>query len=144
MPFASILFADDSPSTAPAPIPRSIPQEPAFFVDLNLDQVVADLTTGRAQYHLEEFYRTPLRSVAAIGYRQQVFQDLERGDLRDRMAVFADGMTRMRQCLQQASALRHPLSAGTLDPGRRRRLLHHRDSRWSRTWAVQTSEPPDG
>ena len=107
MPFASILFADDSPITAPAPIPRSIPQEPAFFVDLNLDQVVADLTTGRAQYHLEEFYRTPLRSIAAIGYRQQVFQDLERGDLRDQMAVFADGMTRMRQCLQQASALRH-------------------------------------
>ena len=108
MPFASLLFADDSPGMDAAAIPRSIPQEPAFFVDLNLDQVVADLTTGRAQYHLEEFYRAPLHTVPAIGDRQQIFQDLERGDLRARMAAFADRMTRIRQGLQQAAELRHP------------------------------------
>ena len=39
------------------------------------------------------------------------------------MAVFADGMTRIRQGLQQVVRTAPPLSAGTLDPGRRRRLL---------------------
>ena len=57
------------------------------------------------------------------------------------MAVFADGMTRMRQCLQQASALRHRYQ--------RERWIFDAATPiappwlpWSRTWAMQTSEPP--
>src|SRR6478609_8743236 len=112
MPSTSILFAQ-TPDTAPTGQP-----EPAFFVDLNLDQIVAGVTAGRADYDLEEFYRAPLDSTQAIRYRQQVFQDLERNDLRDRMGDFADTMTRVRQRLAQAADLHYPTNgnAGTWTP----------------------------
>src|SRR6478609_2200731 len=102
MPSTSILFAQ-TPDTAPTGQP-----EPAFFVDLNLDQIVAGVTAGRADFDLKEFYRAPLDSTQAIQYRQQVFQDLERADLRDRMGDFADTMTRVRHRLAQAADLHYP------------------------------------
>src|SRR6185312_1301708 len=98
MTLASILFPDEPPEMNAAG-----PAEPDFFVDLNLDQVVADFTDGRAEYRLEAFYRAPLPDVRTIRYRQRVFQDVERDDLRDRLGLFADEMVRMRRCLAQAA-----------------------------------------
>ena len=103
MTLASILFPDEPPEMNAAG-----PAEPDFFVDLNLDQVVADLTDGRAEYRLEAFYRAPLPDVRTIRYRQRVFQDIERDDLRHRLGLFADEMVRMRRCVAQAAELRHP------------------------------------
>ncbi|MEP6559606.1 MAG: DNA mismatch repair protein MutS [Nakamurella sp.] len=97
----SILFAQTSDT------PGAMQPEPSFFVDLNLDQVVTGLTAGRTEYQLTEYYRAPLPDARAIRYRQQVFQDLERADLRDRMKDFTDEMTHTRQRLKLATELRH-------------------------------------
>jgi DNA mismatch repair protein MutS len=50
---------------------------PAFFADLNLDQIVDAVTSGRTDHDLKPFFHFPLADVDAIQYRHEVFQDLE-------------------------------------------------------------------
>jgi DNA mismatch repair protein MutS len=50
---------------------------PAFFPDLNLDQIVAAVTSGCKDHDLKPFYYFSLNSVDTIRYRHEVFQDLE-------------------------------------------------------------------
>jgi hypothetical protein len=80
----SILFAGDG---APADIEDR--REPVFFTNLNLDQVVASVTAGKDAYTLKPFFRSPLREVDAVTYRQEVFQDLERRAVYDLVTAFA-------------------------------------------------------
>jgi hypothetical protein len=68
----SILFAD-----AATPI---TPDEPAFFHDLNLDQLVDRIISGRDDYDLAPLFHTRLTDVAAIGYRHDVVRDLTHAD----------------------------------------------------------------
>ncbi len=82
-------------------------QEPDYFADLNLDQVVAALTTGREDYDLAPFFHTRLSSVAAVSYRHEVFRDLEDDALSTGLAEFAAGLRDMRGRLSQADRLRH-------------------------------------
>lgn len=56
-------------------------QEPVFFRDLNLDQVVTAITADKTEHHLTALYWSPLRELDAIGYRHEVFSDLERADV---------------------------------------------------------------
>lgn len=87
--------------------------------------------TGRAQYHLEEFYWAPLHTVPAIGDRQQIFQDtaaaycsavttlaadVAAADLRSR------GLTDFRQFLTDHTAGR-PFTALAADTHRLRKDL---------------------
>jgi hypothetical protein len=71
-------------------------QPPVFFVDLNLDQVVDAVTTGKEEYTLKPFFYTPLREVADVRYRQAVLGDLEDALLFGRIGAFANGMRGMR------------------------------------------------
>jgi hypothetical protein len=100
----SLLF--DRP-TAPDALDRL--EQPDFFVDLNLDQVVASVTAGRERYRLEPFFFAPLRDVAAVGYRQEVMRDLEQADVLGAVTAFADAMERMREHLAQVQRLHYPL-----------------------------------
>ena len=69
--FRSILFGDTPPVAGADSCP-----EPAFFHDLNLDQVTAWVTAGLGDYRLEPFFYTPLAGPDEISYRHEVFRDL--------------------------------------------------------------------
>ncbi len=82
---------------------------PRYFADLVLDRVVAAVVAGYAEYDLDRFYYAPLRDVAAIAYRHEVFRDLQGDELRRPFDEFVSGMSAMRRCRTQAGQLRHPL-----------------------------------
>jgi DNA mismatch repair protein MutS len=99
---ASILF--DRPENA-VEMERS--EEPAFFTDLNLDQVVASITAGRGEYELAPFFYSPLRDAEAIRYRHDALRDLERNGVRAAVEDFAKRMRAVRRHLKVAEDLRY-------------------------------------
>ena len=100
--FQSILFdrSDDGVDDAPR-------EEPAFFGDLHLDQVVASLTAGREDYELVEYFYRPLHDVEAVHYRHQVLRDLEQPAVLEAVRIFARAMLRMREVLTLANKLHY-------------------------------------
>ena len=102
--FLSILF--EQPSGAAGVDGR---QEPDFFADLNLDQVLELMTAGREQYDLKPFFYASLHDVAAVGYRHEVLRDLEQPVVLEPVTRFAETMGRMRDHLAQAAKLYYPL-----------------------------------
>jgi len=101
--FRSILFGD----TPPAADPDSS-QEPAFFHDLNLDQVTAWIAAGLGDYRLEPFFYAPLAGPDEISYRHEVFRDLAGEALLERIRAFASAMRRVREQLATARKLHYP------------------------------------
>lgn len=94
MGFQSILFPD----------PELFPQEttisiPTCFMDLHLDQIINKITKSKENYQLQSFYYFPLHDFAAIDYRKNVFQDLEKEALYQTICVFANGMDKMQHQL---------------------------------------------
>jgi DNA mismatch repair protein MutS len=63
---------------------------------------VASITAGRDEYDLTQFFYAPLRSVAAIEYRHEVFRDLGHDGVREAVLSFAAQMQRMRRLLALA------------------------------------------
>ncbi len=94
MPFQSILFdrAEDR-------LPEETLEAPAFFPDLNLDQVVEAITAGKQEYNLKPFFYTPPHTGDAILYRQEVMQDLEDEALLGDIGAFAEQMAVVRRYL---------------------------------------------
>ena len=88
-------------------------QEPDFFADLNLDQVLASMTAGREHYQLKPFFYAALRRASAVRYRHQVLRDLQRPDVRAAVDGFAERMRRMREHLAQVEKLRYELQKQT-------------------------------
>jgi DNA mismatch repair protein MutS len=83
-------------------------QEPDFFADLNLDQLLESMTVGRKQYDLKPFFYAPLHDVAAVRYRHEVLRDLEKPVVLESVTRFAETMRRMREHLAQAEKLHYP------------------------------------
>lgn len=79
----SLLF----PGCAGVPAGVADCPQPEFFVNLNLDQIVASVI-GEDEHGLVPFFHSPLTEVDAVIYRQEVFQDLERREVRDLVADF--------------------------------------------------------
>jgi DNA mismatch repair ATPase MutS len=102
--FESILFEQPGAGSGVAG-----PQEPDFFADLNLDQVLESMTAGREQYELKPLFWTPLHEVGAVGYRYEVVRDLEEREVLESVNRFAETMRRMRQHLQQVQKLHYEL-----------------------------------
>lgn len=99
--FRSILYGDTHP-----PVGDESAGDPDFFRDLNLDQVVDQLTAGCEEYRLRAYYCTPLHSPEQVRYRQDVLQDLDDAAFADRIRAFADDMRSTRNRLRLAATLR--------------------------------------
>jgi DNA mismatch repair protein MutS len=99
--FHGILF--DRPGQGADPEP----EEPPFFADLNLDQVLESIVKGREEYDLAPLFYTPLADVAAVRYRHEVLRDLQKTAVREAAGSFAQKMRRMREALAQAAKLHH-------------------------------------
>lgn len=94
--FRSILFEGGSEEG------EAIAEEPAFFHDLNLDQVVRAITVGRQSYNIEPLFYVHLTSLPAIAYRHEVMKDLENEVLFQSVKTFSDGMRSTRDSLTAA------------------------------------------
>jgi len=95
--FRSILFEKPEDGIKDETI-----EAPAFFVDLNLDQIVDAIARGNPEYNLKPFFYNPLHDVDAVQYRHEVFRDLENENLFEHIKSFARKMRTMRQHLAQA------------------------------------------
>jgi DNA mismatch repair protein MutS len=100
MTFPSILFrkAEDS-------LKADTLEAPAFFSDLYIDQIIDAITVSKGQYNLKPFFYYPLKSLAAIQYRQEVMRELEDKKLFDFIRSFAFKLDTMRKNLAQANKL---------------------------------------
>jgi DNA mismatch repair protein MutS len=94
MKFHSILFEsiDDG-------IRAETVEAPAFFRDLNLDQIVEAITLGKEEYNLKPFFHTSLRDVEAVEYRHEILKDFHNELLLEHIRSFAQKMRVMRQHL---------------------------------------------
>jgi DNA mismatch repair protein MutS len=100
--FHSILFdrADDRPQDGAR-------TAPAFFADLNCDQIVAAITASKEGYDLKPFFHACLHRADAIYYRHEVFQDFDNADLLKCVNAFTQAMHNVRDYLQHARKLHY-------------------------------------
>jgi DNA mismatch repair protein MutS len=100
--FPSILFEKTEDG-----VRKEMPEAPAFFVDLNLDQVIDAVTSGKEEYNLKPFFNAPLKDIESIGYRHEIFRELDNEVLIGNIESFAQQMRSMREHLAQADKLRY-------------------------------------
>jgi DNA mismatch repair protein MutS len=100
-PYYSILFAkrEDRVGEPTAP--------PDFFSDLNCDQIVDAIATGRDEYNLKPFFYSCLSRVDAIEYRHEVISDLDNEFLFKRINEFAAQMREMRANLARVGKMHY-------------------------------------
>jgi DNA mismatch repair ATPase MutS len=100
MTFHSILFERTEDS-----IKKETLEAPAFFVDLNLDQIIDTITAGKQEYNLKPFFYTSLNDIDAIKYRHEIMRDLENETLLENIKSFALKMIIMRRYLAMIDKL---------------------------------------
>ncbi|RPJ22828.1 MAG: DNA mismatch repair protein MutS [Chloroflexi bacterium] len=98
MTFHSILFDKRS-------FQKEATEQPVFFTDLNLDQVIDAITAHKQEYNLKPFYWTPLRDVETIYYRHEVMRDLEGETLMAHIKAFAEKLVIVRRYLGMVEKL---------------------------------------
>ncbi len=79
--------------------------QPAFFVDLNLDQIIAAIVGPRDEQALRPIFYSPYRNEEIVRYRQAVFGDLERSDVFAIFPGFCDAMRTVRANLTYADKI---------------------------------------
>jgi DNA mismatch repair protein MutS len=104
MPFGSILYETDPPPRLPGNVPA-----PDFFVDLNLDQVVATIAAHRDEYNLQPFFHAPPPNPETVHYRHEVMQDLEQDVVLEFVKAFSAKMRSMREQIARLNKLHYRL-----------------------------------
>jgi DNA mismatch repair protein MutS len=99
MKFESILYEKPEDRSA------GKPELPDFFTDLNLDQIVDAVVKGKQEYNLKPFFWSPLSSLRAVQYRQEIMQELQQPQVKQIIQNFALGMHNMRDYLARADKL---------------------------------------
>lgn len=97
MGFESILFNEENEA---ADLVRA--DAPEFFHDLNLDQLVEQVTAEFKEYDLAPLYYTHLTSLDTILYRQDIMADLGNPALREVISSFSSQMRGMRGFLERS------------------------------------------
>ncbi len=100
MCFHSILFREPDGLTK-----FETPEQPDFFHDLNLDQIVEAITHSWKDYDLAPFYYARLNDLDGIAYRQEVMRDLEDKALMQAVRSFSGRMRAMRERLDEVRKL---------------------------------------
>jgi hypothetical protein len=100
--FVSILVADPERRRE-----LEVAEPPACLADLNLDQVLAELTSGREEYDLTPFLHAPLQTVEEVHYRHEVLRDLARDAVATPIRAFGEAMRTMREHLARAAKLHY-------------------------------------
>jgi DNA mismatch repair protein MutS len=96
--FGSILYEAARPIAPDDPGDAS-----GSFADLHLEDIVASVNAGREAYGLAPVFRTPLADAAAIGYRHDVFRDLEDEALLADVRAFGQQMQTVSRQLAHAA-----------------------------------------
>lgn len=84
---------------------KEVAEAPNFFRDLNLDQIIDEVTAGRDEYNLKPFFYTPLDNIDTIEYRHEIMRDLENESLLRCMKSFIQNMHKMREYLALSNKL---------------------------------------
>jgi DNA mismatch repair ATPase MutS len=100
MSFHSILFEGSDDGNRGETI-----ETPVFFRDLNLDQIVDEITASREEYNLKPFFCTRLTNLDGIAYRHEVMRDLENEVLFQSIKSFSTQMHSVRAYLTTADKL---------------------------------------
>jgi DNA mismatch repair protein MutS len=79
--------------------------QPACFVDLNLDQIIAGVVAKRDEDVLRPILYSPYRNEKIVRYRQAVFGDLERSDVFAIFPAFCGAMRTVRANLGYAEKI---------------------------------------
>ena len=104
MRFGSILYGTDPPPQLPGQVPA-----PDFFVDLNLDQVVAAIIARRDEYNLQPFFHSPPPDLETVHYRHEVMQDFEQDTVIGFVKAFSAKMRSMREQIARLNKLHYRL-----------------------------------
>jgi len=96
MAFQSILFINAEDITN-----VDLLNEPVFFKDLNIDQIIDAITFGRNEYNLKPFfYKSPINKETIV-YRQEIMKELENNSLFMSVKSFSEKFQHMREALKK-------------------------------------------
>ncbi|MCL4344494.1 MAG: DNA mismatch repair protein MutS [Nitrososphaerota archaeon] len=93
MAFKSILWTEDG----------TFSNEHNFFADLNLEQVINEITKGDQE--LKQLFYLPLKSSTSIAYRQKIFEDLENSKTLNSIMAFYTKIEKIDKQLQYLDKL---------------------------------------
>ncbi|HVV92527.1 MAG TPA: DNA mismatch repair protein MutS [Hyphomicrobiales bacterium] len=111
MAFGSILFPEGA---------QEVPErreQPDFFVDLALDQIVGTVTAGWEEYDLKPIFHTAPQDATVVAHRHAVMADLEEADIMAAVTAFSQAMRESRAGVAETTKMhyRHQREASFLD-----------------------------
>lgn len=102
MKYQSILFKDAKNHSV-----KNELAAPDFFTDLNLDQIVKAITTGKEEYNLMPYFYVSLHNEDDVIHRQEIMKDLEEAKVLHDLKVFAASMQEVRKNLVETKKQYH-------------------------------------